>query len=182
MRKSYSVKEFAKDKKDLSVQEMLNFYEQQFEKRFLMDVKKYIELEVSFESGLDETSFYQALKTDPIYQKLYTVKTHPLKSYTLIVSGRESLFDFLGSKEPNLLTLSRVLGIDFNVYFKQSFSSTQFKGSVIQGELLSRQCIVEVNQTLPELSLGLLSQIGQTSEELDLLLTRIIPTQTEILI
>ncbi|HZJ87251.1 MAG TPA: hypothetical protein VFC75_03410 [Erysipelothrix sp.] len=182
MRKSYSVKEFAQDNYKLSVGELLDVYEAKFSARFSNTMKTYIELEIKFENSYDETSFYQALSTDPMYTKLYTVKTHPIKNKTLIVSGKESLFDFLGSKEPNLLTLSRNLGIDFNVSFTQSYSSTSFTGSVINGELLSRQCIVEYNEVLPELSLGLLFQIGKTSEELDLLLTRIIPTQTEVLI
>ncbi len=177
MIKSYSVHEFAQKNKEGNVDALLKHYKEKFEKRFNTSVEKHITLNISFEDSLDMTQFYQELRYHRAFKELYTVKTHPSKSLTLLVSGKETLFDYLGSKEPNLLTISRMLGIDFKVSFKQAYSGTDFEGTVISGELLSRQCIVEVSPLLPELSLGLLNQIGQSAQELELLLTRIIPVE-----
>lgn len=182
MKKSYSVNEFAQTHYQQSIEEVLKYYKAAFEARFNQTPDAWIELEVNFETSAEAIAFYQEIKTNRRYQSLYTVQTNPFQHNTLIVSGKETLFDYLGSKEPNLLTLSRVLGIDFSVRFKQKYSSTQFEGQIVNGELLSRQCLVEYNQVLPELSLGLLSQIGKTSEEFDLLLTRILPQKTEIIL
>ena len=65
------------------------------------------------------------------------------------------------------------------------FSLTQvleFTGKVVNGELLARQCLVEVNDVIPALTLGLLNQIGKTTEEFDLLLTRIIPFKSNTIL
>lgn len=182
MRKSYSIQEFVNKRYDGSVEEVLRQNQMLFEKRFNQNLSDTIELEVVFESSYEMTDFYQTLKTSRNYQSLYKVKAHPYQALTLLVSGKETLFDYLGSKEPNLLTLSRNLQIDFKVNYVQSYSGTVFKGSVVNGELLSRHCLVEVSQVLPELTLGLLSQIGKTAHELDLLLTRIIPTKSQIIL
>ena len=99
-----------------------------------------------------------------------------------MVSGQKTLFDYLGSREPNLLTLSRDLNIDFEVKFVQVYSGTAFNGNLVNGELLGRQCLVEVNELVPELSLGLLFQIGNDEQEFELLLTRIIPFQSVLIV
>lgn len=182
MKKSYSVQEFVDKKYNASVKEVLKFNAHLFEERFNQKLGDEIELEVVFETSYDMTQFYQEIKTSRNYNTLFKVKTHLFKPLTLLVSGKETLFDYLGSVEPNLLTLSRNLNIDFEVEFVQSFSGTVFKGHVVNGELLSRQCLVEVSDVLPELSLGLLSQIGESAQELDLLLTRIIPAQTQVIL
>lgn len=178
MMKSYSVVEYAQVTYNKDVDTVLNFYQRKFESKFNKDIKENITLDITFDNALDMTQFYQELKYHRAFIGLYTVTTHPTQDLTLLVSGKKTLFDYLGSKEPNLLTISRTLGIDFKVRFRQKYSGTDFKGHIIGGELLSRQCIVEVNNTLPELSLGLLKQIGESTKELDLLLTRIIPVPT----
>lgn len=178
MMKSYSIDEFVQKKYKKDVSLVLDLFQKKFEKRFNTTVSADITLEVSFNDSLDMTQFYQELKYHRAFSGLYTVETHSHKELTLNVSGKKTLFDYLGSKEPNLLTISRTLNIDFKVRFRQAYSGTDFFGHIISGELLSRQCIVEVSPILPELSLGLLKQIGESAKELDLLLTRIIPVQT----
>lgn len=182
MNRSYSVQEFIDKNYGASVKEVLHHQKTLFIEKFNQKPEKMIELEVIFESSYEMTEFYQEIKTSRNYNTLFKVKTHLFKPLTLLVSGKETLFDYLGSVEPNLLTLSRNLDIDFKVKFVQSYSGTVFKGSVVNGELLSRQCLVEVSDVLPELSLGLLSQIGTSAHELDLLLTRIIPSKAKVIL
>lgn len=175
MKKSYSIQEFVEERfAKYSVEKVLKAYKRQFERTFNQESGEFITLDITFSDSLDMTQFYQELKYNDIFNKLYSVRAHKTQDMTLQVTGKSTLFDYLGSKEPNLLTISRSLKIDFKVQFKQAYSGTDFFGHVVNGELLSRQCIVEVSDLLPELSLGLLSQIGETQNELDLLLTRII--------
>ncbi|NLW15937.1 MAG: hypothetical protein GX038_06755 [Erysipelothrix sp.] len=178
MKKSYSVLEYVQAFSKGTVEGLLAYQQVKFEARFQTQASDNIEIEVYFDSSYEMTDFYNELKYIPAYRALYTVKHHMHKDLCLVVSGKETLFDYLGSREPNLLTVSRNLDIDFKIKFKQKYSGTSFKGSVVNGELLSRQCLVEVNNLLPELSLGMLNQIGKTGEELDLLLTRIITVPT----
>ena len=178
MKKSYSVKEYVAQEGHQSVERFIKKHSQIFEKRFSKQLNENIEIELRFSSSIEMMDFYNELKFNRVYSVLYTVREQSNKPLCLIVSGKKTLFEYLGSVEPNLLTIGRNLNIDFKVYFTQSYSGSSFKGSVVNGELLSRQCLVEVNQLLPELTLGLLSQIGKNAHEFDLLLTRIITFPT----
>lgn len=174
MKKTYSILEFVNAYKLESVKEMLKTQKEKFVETFAQNPSSQIEIEICFEDNFEMNEFYNELKYNKRYSSLYTIRSHQYKNKCLVVSGKSSLFDYLGSNEPNLLTLSRNLDINFKVHYIQKYSSTEFKGEVICGELLSRHCLVEVSEVLPELSLGLLNQIGSNQEELDLLLTRIV--------
>lgn len=182
MKRSYSVEAYRTYHGYESIHPFLMEQRHKFERTFGILVSQSIEIELILHTNTEMIDVYQELRFNPRFSKLYTVKHHPSQNLTLLVSGQDTLFDYLGSKEPNLLTLSRMLGVDFKVVFVQSFSNTSFKGEVVQGELLGRQCLVAVNNMVPELSLGLLNQIGSDEVELELLLTRIIPFQTETIL
>lgn len=182
MKRSVSIKEFIQEIGIEDVRPLMKNQSRKFEKTFGFKLRKEIEISLYFESNFDRIDVYQELKFNPDFRKLYTVKYDPHNEGVLCVSGQATLFDYLGSREPNLLTLSRLLNVDFKVSYVQPYSNTTFKGEVVNGELLGRQCIVQVNDVLPELSLGLLNQIGKDETELDLLLTRIIPFQSTVIL
>lgn len=97
------------------------------------------------------------------------------------MSGSETLFDYFGTREPNLLTVSRVLEIDFKIDYVQAMTSIVFTGEVVRGELLGRHCIIEFSDVLPELSLGGLRYIARDMDQFDALLTRVYCVEGEIL-
>lgn len=182
MKRSYSVQAYRTHHGYEAINPFLNEHRQKFERTFGVAVSASTEIELIVKNNEAMIDVYQELRFNPKFSKLYTVKHHPTQELTLLISGQKTLFDYLGSKEPNLLTLSRLLEIDFEVVYVQNYSNTSFKGEVVQGELLGRQCLVAVNNIVPELSLGLLNQIGSDEVELELLLTRIIPFQTETIL
>ena len=179
MKTTYSVLDYTKSLGISNVTQFLKEQESAFKKRF-GNVQEGIELELRFDSEAEAINAYQEIRFNRRYSNLYSVKSHAYDGKILLVSGKDSLFDYLGCDEPNLLTLSRSLNIDFKVLYRQPYSNTEFKGEVVSGELLARQCIVSVSDVLPELSLGQLSKVGRDETELDLLLTRIvkIPSKT----
>lgn len=180
MMKNYSVVDYVNSVGGRDVESFMYNASKSFEKLF-GSVTNNIEIELVFECQRDAIDMYQEVKFNSRYRSLYTVRSSE-NGISLLVSGKDCLFDYIGSVEPNLLTLSRDLGISFKVNYRQEFSGTVFTGDVIGGELLSRQCIVSVSDVLPELSLGLLNKIGKDANELDLLLTRIIKVKAETIL
>lgn len=170
-RNSYSIKEYLQAKEIKNLDSLFSNNKEQFKERFGMEFYQGIEVRLEFSNFMDANDFYQEIKYNPLYQDFKVFTTD--KSKELIVSGAPTLFDYFGTVEPNLLTASRDLDIRFDILFQQAYSATIFTGTVISGELLSRQCIVEVSEVLPELSLAGLGQIAQSIQEFDLLLTRI---------
>lgn len=169
--KSYSIKEYLEEKEIRDLKSLFSNYNKKFEERFGIPFQKDIEVSLEFENFMDSNDFYQEIKYNIKYNEFKVSTTD--KSNVLTVSGAQTLFDYFGTVEPNLLTASRDLGIRFEIMFTQNYSATVFTGTVIAGELLSRQCIVEVSDVLPELTLAGLGQIAQSVQEFDLLLTRI---------
>lgn len=172
MKKGYSVKDLmlAMDGKDLAT--FMHEQESQFQSRFDVSFKQGVEVELKFTDSIDARDFYQELRFNPVYGLDYSVKTVAYDETRILVKGAPTLFDYFGTREPNLLTLSRDLNLDFDVTFVQEFTGVVFTGKVNHGELLSRQCILEVSDLLPELTLGGLSQIARSEFEFDTLLTR----------
>lgn len=169
--KSYSIKEYLKEQEIKDLKTFLLNYNKKFEERFGLSFNQEIEVKLEFSSFMDANDFYQEVRYNPAYHE-FQVRTTD-KDNELIVSGAPTLFDYFGTVEPNLLTVSRDLDIRFEIIFVQSYSATVFTGTVIGGELLSRQCIVQVSDVLPELSLAGLGQIAESVKDFDLLLTRI---------
>lgn len=169
--KSYSIKEYLDMKNIENIESLFNKHNKQFQKRFGVQFEKTIEVNLLFESFIDANDFYQELKYNVDYDDFIIRTTDNPK--LLVVSGANTLFDYFGTVEPNLLTISRDLSLRFDIEFIQKYSSNVFTGTVISGELLSRQCIIEVSETLPELTLAGLDQIASTIKEFELLLTRI---------
>lgn len=182
MKHTYSIKDYMEVIGAHNFEQFIETQASLFKKRFNIDILGNITLELSFNNEIEMAEFYQEIKFNKTYRELYTVESHPYLPLHLNVSGKNNLFDYLGSHEPNLLTLSRDLGIQFKVLYDQNYSETIFEGDVVGGELLARQCVINVNEYLPELSLGLLQQIGNTIEEFDLLLTRIVEVPTQIIL
>lgn len=172
MNKTYSITEVLQLFGKENLNQLINDQKQQFKARFKLEASNTLEVEIAFLDTYDTNAFYQEIKFNPAYQALYAVRYHNFKPNTLIVSGGTTLFDYFGSREPNLLTLSRDLKVQLKIEYIQPYTGVQFFGEVIYGELLSRHCIVEVSALIPELGLGCLHQIGSSIEEFDLLLTR----------
>ena len=169
--KAYSIKEYLENNNYTNIDDLLIRSNDDFKERFGMNFSEKISVELKFESFQDANEFYQELTYNTSYKE-YTVKTSN-QANVLTVYGAKTLFEYFGTKEPNLLTVSRDLNISFDIHFVQSYSGTVFTGSVVSGELLSRQCIIEVSDVLPELTLAGLSQIAKSIKEFDLLLTRL---------
>lgn len=144
----------------------------QFTERFGLNYDEPVMVTLKFESQQDAHDFYNEIRMNPTYAQEYTVTSHPFHELSLCVTGQATLYDYFGSREPNLLTISRDLDLRFEIEFVQSYSKTTFTGSVNHGELLSRQCLIEVSDVLPELTLGGLVQIGRSEREFEDLLTR----------
>ena len=149
----------------------LQKHKAQFEKRFGLVVDSEIEVELTFDSYRDATDFYQEVKYNPTYA-MYAVSTTDHVS-KLRLRGNGTLFDLFGSREPNILTISRNLEITLHVSYTQPYSGHVFTGDVVNGELLSRHLLIEVNAVVPELALGSLGQFASTEQEFETLLTRI---------
>lgn len=180
-KRGYSIEEFVKvlDYKNLDA--LIHAQSEQFMRRFGTKFGTMTTVSLVFQSSYDATEFYQEVKFSPDYKAMYDVTLHPYKKHCVVVTGQATLFDYFGSNEPNLLTVSRDLKIRFTIDFVQDYTGTAFKGEVVNGELLARQCIVEVSSILPELTLGGLGQIANTLEEFDLLLTRFYPVKAEVI-
>ena len=181
MTKGYSIKELmqAYDVKDLD--ELMNRFSFKFKERFGLEYYEEIEVKLIFKNQDDLNDFYNEIRFNRKYDD-YTVKTSPNNHRELFVSGEKTLFDYFGTYEPNLLTASRELQINFDIEFIQRYSGSIFTGSVMQGELLSRQCIIEMSEVLPELSLAGLYQFASKEEEFDLLLTRVFQVKGEVIL
>ncbi|CAM3671154.1 hypothetical protein ERUR111494_06265 [Erysipelothrix urinaevulpis] len=171
IKKSYSIKEYINEYNYTNIEGLIKYNQNKFHERFGMEFQDDIDVELNFETFRDANDFYQELKYNSKYSDFSVFTTHSPNK--LIISGAKTLFDYFGTREPNLLTLSRDLGIRFEILFNQDYSGSIFTGSVVSGELLSRQLIIEVSEVLPELSLAGLGQIAKTLSEFDLLLTRI---------
>ena len=171
--KSYSIKEYLQEKEVTDLSSFFKMYNKRFEERFGMPFDQDIEVRLEFANFMDASDFYQELRYNRAYREFKVTTTKDPKA--LLVSGAKTLFDYFGTVEPNLLTVSRDLGIRFEIFYQQTYSAITFTGTVISGELLSRQCIVEVSTVLPELSLAGLGQIARSEKDFDLLLTRIYP-------
>lgn len=172
MTRGYSTFELMNIMKGKDIHSFINNLNDKFTERFGLSFDETVSVELTFSSGSEAFDFYNELKFNKTYNLDYTVKTNPYDSRKLTVDGAETLFDYFGSREPNLLTLSRNLNIGFSIEFVQKFTGTTFSGNVQNGELLSRQCVIEVNNIIPEFTLGGLVQIGRTHDEFDDLLTR----------
>lgn len=174
MKKNHlSLDALIKKEGSITLNQMFETNKEKFKQRFGFEMANEVTIELTFESSFEATLFYQEIKQNPRYSQQYTVKTHPYHVSVLIVSGATTLFDYFGTVEPNLLTLSRQNQIDFKVDYVQPFSNIVFTGEIVQGELLGRHCIVQVSDVLPELSLAGLPLIGSNRAEFDALLTRI---------
>lgn len=156
-----------------SIQEFIKNQAQQFDRRFGSIMSGDVEVTLIFKSIEDAHEFYNEIRYNKIYHNLYTAKTDRFNPLQLHVTGSETLFDYFGTREPNLLTVSRVTGISFKVDYVQSMSGIVFTGEVIEGELLGRHCIIEVSDILPELALGGLRYIARDFDQFDALLTRL---------
>lgn len=172
MKKGYNLKDLMISMKGNNVSSFINDQALRFTERFGLAFEECVSVTLKFESSQDANDFYNELKFNSHYAKDYTVTTSNRGSYYLTVTGAETLYDYFGSTEPNLLTVSRDLGLNFEIYFTQTYTGTEFTGAVHRGELLSRQCIVEVSNIIPELTLGGLHQIARDEAEFNDLLTR----------
>lgn len=153
-----------------------------FESRFGFSMDLDVKVTLNFDHSRDAQTFYSEVKYNQKYADQYNVTTHPYDSSKVIVSGAETLFDYFGTREPNLLTLSREQGIDFKIDYLQEYSGIVFKGEVIQGELLGRHCLVEVSDILPEIAIAGLHYIARTHGEFDALLTRIFKVESVVIL
>ena len=156
-----------------SISDFIQKQGMKFDERFGQVMSENVAITLTFSSSYDATEFYNEVKFNLKYKSLYTILTVEDDSCSLIVSGSETLFDYFGTREPNLLTVSRNLNIDFTVDFVQDKTGIVFTGQVINGELLGRHCLIEVSNILPELSLGGLRYIARDFEQFDALLTRV---------
>ena len=172
MTKGYSIYELMLKMKGNDITTFIKDQNTQFLERFGCAFAETVAVTLTFETAHDAYAFYNELKFNRTYSLDYSVRTDAHNACKLVVDGAQALFDYFGSREPNLLTLSRNLQLDFTIEFIQKYTATTFTGSVRNGELLSRQCIVEVSAVLPELSLGGIHQIGRNQDEFDDLLTR----------
>lgn len=164
-----------------SFQEFISHQGKRFDSRFGNIMSDEVEITLMFDTSSDAFEFYNEIRFTPKYQALYTIKTVSDNPCHLIVSGSETLFDYFGTREPNLLTASRVLEIDFKIDYVQAMTSIVFTGEVVRGELLGRHCIIEFSDVLPELSLGGLRYIARDMDQFDALLTRVYCVEGEVL-
>lgn len=153
-----------------------------FKERFGFDLDLDVKVTLEFDSYEDARIFYSEVKYSQKYYEQYNVQTHPYDTTKVIISGAETLFDYFGTREPNLLTLSREQGINFKIDYLQEFSNIIFTGEVIQGELLGRHCLVEVSDLLPEIAIAGMHYIARTHSEFEALLTRIFKVESVMLI
>lgn len=172
MTKGYSIYELMLKMKGNDITTFIKDQNTQFLERFGCAFDETVAVTLEFATAHDAYAFYNELKFNRDYNQEYTVRTNAHDARKLVVDGAQALFDYFGSREPNLLTLSRNLKVDFTIEFVQKYTATTFTGSVRSGELLSRQCIIEVSALLPELTLGGIHQIGRNQDEFDDLLTR----------
>lgn len=172
MKQGYSIYELMIKMKGNDITSFINNQNNRFTERFGCTFDETVKVTLVFETAYDAYAFYNDLKFNRTYNLDFKVRTDKEDSRKLHVDGAETLFDYFGSREPNLLTLSRNLNISFSIEFIQKYTGTKFIGNVQQGELLSRQCIIEISNILPELSLGGMIQIGRNQDEFDDLLTR----------
>ncbi|MEG0328220.1 MAG: hypothetical protein RR565_09480 [Erysipelothrix sp.] len=172
MNKGYSVKDFAMNLKGNDVTSFINNQSHRFTERFGLSFSDTVQVTLRFEDAHDAQEFYNELRYNQTYSLDYTVTTSRFNACELIVDGAETLYDYFGSREPNLLTVSRDLKLNFEIIYNQEYTGIEFTGMVHRGELLSRQCVVEVASVIPELSLGGLSKIAREASEFDDLLTR----------
>ncbi len=156
-----------------SLVHLMSDYGLRFEKRFGFEMHDQVEVELLFENVYDAQDFYLEVKHNKDYASQYKVRTCMKDSKVIFVSGAKTLFDYFGTKEPNLLTISRNHECNFKINYVQQYSGTLFTGEVIQGELLGRHCLVEVSTLIPELSLAGLKFIASTRKEFESLLTRV---------
>lgn len=156
-----------------SIHEFIRTQGKLFDQRFGSIMPEVVEITLIFDSLEDAHEFYNEIKYNSKYQSLYTIRTDRYNPHQLIVSGSATLYDYFGTREPNLLTVSRVFGISFKVDYVQPMSGIVFTGEVVEGELLGRQCIIEVSTVLPELALGGLRYIARDLDQFDSLLTRL---------
>lgn len=172
MTQGYTLQELMQEMKGNTITQFISDQHGRFQERFGMNYDETVSVTLKFQNEKDSIDFYNEIKYNTHYNKDYTVSTVISDPRQLVVMGAETLYDYFGSREPNLLTISRDYGIAFDIEFIQQFSGTVFTGSVNRGELLSRQCIIEVSNVLPELALGGLVQIGRNDRDFNDLLTR----------
>lgn len=156
-----------------SIHEFITSQGKLFDQRFGSIMPEVVAITLIFDSLQDAHEFYNEVRYSSKYQTLYTIKTDRYNPLQLHVSGSETLYDYFGTREPNLLTVSRVLGLSYKVEYVQPMSGIVFNGEVVQGELLGRQCIIEVSNIIPELALGGLRYIARDLDQFDALLTRL---------
>lgn len=181
MTKGYSIKELmqAYDVSDLDA--FMDRFSFKFKERFGLEYYEEIEVKLIFKDSNDLNDFYNEIRFNRKYSD-YKVRTSTSQQSALYVRGEKTLFDYFGTYEPNLLTASRELKINFDIEFVQRYSGSIFTGSVMQGELLSRQCIIEMSELVPELSLAGLNQFASKEEEFELLLTRVFEVKGEVIL
>lgn len=176
MKKSYSMTEWISNNNIDQLDKYLKISKRQFERKFGLQFPNEIEVKLSFEDEYSTQIFYNELRLNKLSYGHYRVRSAE-EAHCLYVSGARTLFEFFGHEEPNLLTASRDLSVDFDILYRQKFTGIEFTASVIAGELLSRHCVVEYSNVLPELSLGGLHKIADSAQEFELLLTRIYPVK-----
>lgn len=172
MKQGYSIYELMIKMKGNDITSFINDQATRFTERFGCSFEETVGVELIFETAYDAYEFYNDLKFNRKYNLDFKVYTDKMDARRLHVDGAQTLFDYFGSREPNLLTLSRNLGVNFTIEFVQKYTGTKFVGNVQHGELLSRQCVIEISNILPEFSLGGIGQIGRNQDEFDDLLTR----------
>lgn len=172
MKKGFNLKDLMIAMKGNDVSSFINDQALRFTERFGLSFEDCVSVTLKFDSHEDAQDFYNELKFNAFYSNDYSVASSDCGAHYLTVSGAETLYDYFGSNEPNLLTVSRDLDLNFEISFIQTYTGTEFTGAVHRGELLSRQCIVEVSDMLPEFTLGGLCQIARSESEFNDLLTR----------
>lgn len=165
--------------KDL--QELSQIAKRRFQKRFENRLEEEVKVELIFTDYEAMFIAYNELRYNPDYNRQYKVSTDPHAS-RLYVYGAKTLFDYFGTREPNLLTLSRNNKLKFKVEYLQEYSGIIFNGEVHYGELLGRNCLIELSFALPELALAGIAKIGHNSDELNTLLTRIYLCESEVIV
>lgn len=181
IKNNYSIVELMKEMKVIHLEELLSRNELGFINKFGMVHTDKIEVRLIMESENKAHQVYNEVKYNPKYSSKYSVRTDSASTQSLYVSGSSTLFDYFGTKEPNILTLSRELGMIFKIEYQQEYSGIIFNGEVMYGELLARNTHIEVNMDLPELTLGGLRKIAHKIEEFDILLTRFYNYQTQVI-
>lgn len=125
------------------------------------------EVILSFQSANDAQAFYldchygyRYLKTTGIYYHL----SDPTKLVLKPVSNVASL---INSKQPGLLEISKLLGINFGLKYIQNYTNNTIKLYCVDGQIFDIQCDIHIFTTLPWLSCGKLYQLFSNQHDFE---------------